>query len=129
MLDRLSQRGGRRGLRGTGEWKRPCEQFERVRMRPLALRDPVHPFARVGVTEPAEIQRCAGSQFDAEVVQAFMGITPPELLELRKKVEPVVTMTRAIGDAAKPAAQDLALTGDEDDEALEAELDAEKPGS
>ena len=68
----------------------------------------------------AEIQRCAGTQFDAEVVQAFMGITPPELLELRKKVEPVVTMTRAIGDAAKPASQDLAPLLD--DEAAEDEL-------
>ncbi len=40
----------------------------------------------------AEIERCAGSQFDREVVQALLSIPVPELATLRRRGEPTAVM-------------------------------------
>ncbi len=47
------------------------------------------PYRKAQTFENArhEIERCAGTQFDAEIVRAFLSISPDELREMRRRIE------------------------------------------
>jgi response regulator RpfG family c-di-GMP phosphodiesterase len=63
------------------------------------------PYRRSQPFEAArqEIGRCGGSQFDSEVVRAFLDIDVPSLMELRRRVQPLAAVANGHGAAEEPS--------------------------